>query len=136
MPIPESGCLLWMGRIGRDGYGDVNLNGKPVATHRFSWIKRYGEIPKGLYVLHTCDTKSCINTNHLFLGTQKDNMKDAAIKDKLSRKLTNQDVLHIVDLHNYGFSMYRIAKIYKVCKSTIRMTIKNRYSKFVEWGLV
>lgn len=83
------GCWLWQGRIFKTGYGYIpkeirdNLSSH---SHRFSWQFHKGPIPKGLWVLHTCDIKHCINPNHLYLGTNDDNIKDK-IKRGYPRKL-------------------------------------------------
>jgi hypothetical protein len=59
-----------------DGYPKKMINGKPKRIHRIFFEKYKGPIPQGLQVLHTCDTPACINPDHLFLGTQNDNMQD------------------------------------------------------------
>ena len=71
-------CLLWIAGKDANGYGKVkNLDtGKIVRAHRYSYELNHGPIPAGLYVLHKCDTPACINPEHLFVGTQQDNMRD------------------------------------------------------------
>jgi hypothetical protein len=54
-----------------------------MLTHRLAWEIKNGEIPNGLFVLHKCDNPACCNTDHLFLGTQKDNMQDALKKGRM-----------------------------------------------------
>lgn len=68
------------------GYGMLSVNGKPDVAHRWSWRVYRGEIPKGKMICHHCDNPSCINPDHLFLGTQKDNMSDAARKGRLGKR--------------------------------------------------
>lgn len=77
IPEPNSGCWLWTGCIyeGR-GYGKCRWDTKNMSAHRASWIIHNGPIPDGMFVLHKCDTKICINPNHLYLGTQSQNMFD------------------------------------------------------------
>lgn len=77
----KSGCLIWTGTIGAGGYGSIKI-GKNIKAHRASWIAHKGEIPKGMMVLHKCDTPACINPDHLFIGTQLDNMRDALAKGR------------------------------------------------------
>ena len=64
------------------GYGRFTVDGKNVAAHRISYTELVDEIPYGFNVLHWCDNPSCINPEHLFLGTQEDNMKDMVNKGR------------------------------------------------------
>lgn len=66
------------------GYGLVGSRGDEVSrlAHRFSWVIHFGPIPKGMQVLHTCDTPACVRPDHLFVGTQQDNMNDMATKSR------------------------------------------------------
>lgn len=71
----ESCCWLWNGNKDKDGYGVLQLNGKShIRAHRFSYATFSGEIPEGLFVLHTCNNTSCVNPSHLYVGNHKDNM--------------------------------------------------------------
>jgi hypothetical protein len=83
MPEPNTGCWLWMGKVCTNGYGEFWP--KPDVAeqaHRTAWILYVGPIPEGMNVLHKCDTRSCVNPLHLFLGTQKDNMQDCVKKGR------------------------------------------------------
>lgn len=82
IPEPNTGCLLWEGYRNRDGYGQVRNSGKIWLAHRYAWTQARGVIPPGLLVLHRCDTPSCVNVDHLFLGTHTDNMRDMASKSR------------------------------------------------------
>jgi hypothetical protein len=95
MPEPNSGCWLWTGGTHKTGYGAFTIcKRKQVSAHRISWEIHHGSIPKGLCVLHRCDTPSCVNPAHLFLGTNQENSKDCVKKKR----------------HVYG-SRYKNAKI-------------------------
>jgi hypothetical protein len=85
----ENECWLWIGSKDYYGYGTFWLNGKPEQSHRISYQLSKGEIPKGIKVLHKCDNPSCVNPNHLFLGTQKDNMSDCKNKGRISKAPRN-----------------------------------------------
>lgn len=82
MPVTESGCWFWLGNLDEGGYGTIRISGKMLKAHRASWMLHRGQIPDGLKVLHSCDIPCCINPDHLFLGTQVDNMRDRASKGR------------------------------------------------------
>lgn len=82
----ESGCWEWCGSITPQGYGAFFWFGKLSNAHRFSWLISNGEIKNGLWVLHKCDNRKCVNPSHLFLGTAKDNAVDASNKGRLTGK--------------------------------------------------
>lgn len=84
IPEPNSGCILWTGRVHSFGYGMVQVGGKNQYAHRTAWILAHGPIPKGLLVCHKCDVPACINPDHLFLGTHKENTHDAMKKGRLA----------------------------------------------------
>ena len=81
IPEPNTGCLLWLGHS-YDRYGNFKIKGKGVRAHRYAYELTYGPIPTGLCVLHGCDTPLCVNPEHLFLGTQKENAMDREAKGR------------------------------------------------------
>jgi hypothetical protein len=78
--VTDDDCWEW--QKSRDRYGVMKVRGKACKVHRVAWEWFVGPIPEGLFVLHKCDNPSCCNPNHLFLGTQKDNMQDCAAKGR------------------------------------------------------
>lgn len=76
--IPIAGCWIFTGACDKHGYGTLSTGWKksPIKAYRASYLIHIGEIPKGLVVRHKCDTPSCVNPNHLELGTQRDNVRD------------------------------------------------------------
>jgi hypothetical protein len=84
LPEPNSGCWLWTGRYGNQGYGTYGggRRGERVQAHRLVWEVTNGPIPTGLFVLHRCDVRGCVNPAHLFLGTAKDNTRDMMAKGR------------------------------------------------------
>lgn len=88
--ISENGCWIWSGKKCSSGRYGYFYRGKGMQmAHRASYEKFKGKIGRGLFVCHTCDNGLCINPDHLFLGTNSDNMKDAFSKGRLN--LNNKD---------------------------------------------
>lgn len=75
-------CWIWCGARHTHGYGSLGFRTKPARAHRMSYEIHKGPIPKGFCVLHKCDIPSCVNPNHLFLGTHTDNMQDRIKKGR------------------------------------------------------
>lgn len=78
----NNGCWLWKKSKNNDGYGIISYKGTPTLAHRISWLVFKCEISDNLFVLHKCDNPSCVNPDHLWLGTQSDNMKDMHDKQR------------------------------------------------------
>ncbi len=121
---PNSGCWLWTGTITQPGkYGELWYKNKKHRVHVLSYQLHIGTVPKGLFVLHKCDVPYCVNPNHLFVGTNTDNMLDCAKKGRIaSRKLTEKQVIAI---RNMSDTTSRIATSFGICGSTVR-SIKTR----------
>lgn len=83
--VDKSGeCWVWTGSTYVDGYGHFCDAARHIRAHRWSWEQANGPIPSGASVLHTCDNPPCVRPDHLYLGNQTDNMRDAASRGRLS----------------------------------------------------
>lgn len=78
VPCEKTDCWFWRGRCTGDGYPRWGMS----YAHRMAWKLARGPIPDGLFVLHRCDNPSCVNPDHLFVGTQSDNMRDMVEKGR------------------------------------------------------
>jgi hypothetical protein len=128
------GCWEWTGGTSVWGYGMMKFFGTRQRAHRISWILTYGKIPDGLFVLHKCDNKKCVRPEHLFLGTQLDNMHDMIAKGrkKIVSKLTREQVAEIRTLYASGTVTLKIlSEKYHVCLSGIWAAINRTNWKSV-----
>lgn len=80
-------CWVWKQVLTQGGYGCLKINGKSYAAHRLSFYIHKGKIPNNVFVCHTCDNKWCVNPDHLWLGTRKDNVQDAVRKGLWNAKI-------------------------------------------------
>ncbi len=104
----DDGCWLWQGPYLPNGYGRTTRYQYEQKVHRVSFILFKGDIPAGMVIRHTCDIKHCCNPEHLLLGTDSDNKRDAVERGLLTPpigralKITNEQVIKIRELHATG----------------------------------
>lgn len=131
-------CWIWIGTVTQSGHGVIVSRklGKRTGAHRISWELHYGSIPEGIVVCHNCpggDNPSCVNPEHLFLGTQSDNMADAKNKKRAPRgshhhasKFDESQIQLIYDLSHAGKSHREIAKELGVTHMTIGRILRGQ----------
>lgn len=116
------GCWEWIGDIAKVGYGRMYFFGKRRYAHRVSYEIYKGKIPSGMLVCHHCDNPKCVNPDHLFLGTKRDNALDASSKGRLQHGenhtkalLSERDVIQIRRIYaNQKKTQLEIAKLFGV----------------------
>ncbi len=133
------GCWNWSASL-RSGYGAFKFQGFIISAHRFSYELYVGKIPEGLFVLHKCNNRKCVNPEHLYLGISYNNVQDSVKagthykmitslkscakgkskgQDCPSAKLHNEDVICIKKMLRDGIKQWLIAYIYQVTISAI-----------------
>ena len=125
IPEPNSGCWLWIGGLDglHMGYGRFRLKDRQIPAHRASWRIYRGAIPKEMCVLHRCDVPICVNPEHLFLGSNSDNMKDRNKKGRQangirhSRACLTESQVQDIRLDRRGIRA--IGRVYGVTHHTI-----------------
>jgi hypothetical protein len=90
-------CWIWSGAKNR-GYGTAYFEGRQQGVHRIMYQMAYGEIPEAMFICHSCDNPECVNPDHLFAGTQKQNMEDRSNKGRHA----NQKKTHCPMGHEYN----------------------------------
>ena len=127
--ITENGCWeITNHYIDPDGYVRIHRYGHRILSHRYAYNLLVQEIPINLCVLHKCDVRHCINPDHLFLGTYKDNSIDMVRKGRhANKKLNVSDVLQIRLLYTpYKYSYNKLGKLFGVSASTIQDLIEKK----------
>lgn len=134
--VDKSGdCWVWTASLTTSGYGNWNRH----RAHRISWELLRGKIMDGMHLLHMCDNRLCVNPDHLFLGTNTDNVKDKVSKGRQQQgnnvhcaKLTPEMVRNIRREYATGSANQRIlASMYGVSYQTIQALLTGRTWKHV-----
>lgn len=109
-----NGCLEWCGYCNSDGYGEASVNGVRDRCHRHVYRLEGGSIPNGMHVLHICDNRRCINIEHMFIGTNHDNIADKVKKCRAGKKLKISDVIEIKKLLTEGHTHKEIGRYFDI----------------------
>jgi hypothetical protein len=114
----DEDCWLWVGTANASGYGVFHYDGRYHLAHRIAWMLTYGSFPEPCG-LHKCDVPACCNPNHLFEGTQADNMRDAMTKGRA----TGRRPTHCPKGHPYeGDNLYVMPNGGRMCRECHRNT--------------
>jgi hypothetical protein len=121
-------CWIWKAKARCNGYGLFKINQRNIPAHRISYQIHNGDFDFNLHVLHKCDIRNCVNPDHLFLGTNKDNVDDKVSKDRQAKGsdngnsiLSENDVIEIKELLKYKYYGYirHMMKKYNVSERCI-----------------
>jgi hypothetical protein len=133
----KDSCWEWNKALFKDGYGQIQEGGKSQRAHRVSYLTFVGEIKEGMCVCHSCDNPKCVNPEHLFLGTYKDNALDKVVKNRQAKgalngnsKLTPRKAFIIKTLLNMKQLHKEIATKFKISVPTV-----SRISRNIAWGI-
>jgi hypothetical protein len=130
-PEPMSGCWLWERAVSANGYGNICVlkierRGVHVGAHRVAWAIANGREPDG-YVCHRCDVRICCNPDHLWIGSNADNLADMVAKGRScggegngQARLTEQSVSAIRRAVRDGISTNDLARWFGVGGETVR----------------
>lgn len=128
--VDENGCHIWQRGANSYGYGIIRNGEKKVGAHRFAWERANGSIPEGMVICHSCDVPACVNVEHLFLGTQRDNLRDAAAKGRTARgehhggaRWTEDQIREMHRLRAKGISYREIGDRFDTSGENIRVKV-------------
>lgn len=127
-------CWVWTARTTRQGYGGFFANGRNNLAHRISYEMFVGHVGD-LHVLHRCDNPSCVRPDHLFLGTNRDNVDDKVAKGRTPSavgelnahsRLKKDDVLMIRAMHAKRVPRADIARTFEVAPAYINQIVNRK----------
>lgn len=137
----EMDCWIWTGGRHKYGYGNFYLNHATIRAHVFSYEYFISQVPDGLYVCHTCDIPSCVNPDHLWVGTPKENTRDVSTKKRwpdrrgegaANHKHTSEEIIEIRRMYaEDGLTLKQIGSIYGIDKSLIHLIVSRKTWKNV-----
>ena len=96
----ENGCWEWQKRVTHFGYAQIKYRGTTCPAHRVSYKVFKGELPYGICVCHTCDNPRCVNPEHLWIGTHKDNAEDRVAKKRNNHYKKTMSINEVLEIRN------------------------------------
>lgn len=126
-----NGCVEWQRGTTSKGYGVVAHNRR---THRVAYELAKGPIPSGGHVLHRCDNRRCVNPEHLFLGTNEDNIADKVAKDRASKRLTRERAQEVIEMVRSGMTQRCVALAAGITQGTVSRLVRGERRPYLKGG--
>jgi hypothetical protein len=150
-----NGCWEWTAARTAKGYGCFRFGSRGSArAHRVAYELFVGPIPDGLLVCHHCDNPSCVNPDHLYVGTQKQNRQDAVLRNRTARgaengmythpetrqcltdnansKLTSEQYAELFELRGQSWGIHRLGKRFGITKQSVASLLRTHPDKVPE----
>lgn len=122
------GCWNWTGAVGKNGYGQIQINGRVKSAHRVMFaLWKEINLTNSMHVLHRCDNRLCCNPDHLFLGTNQDNVNDKVSKNRQHKTVslaTKQQIVKVYKERKYTQS--EIGKQFNVSQQRVQKIVKSK----------
>jgi hypothetical protein len=128
-----SGCYEFVGKLNGHGYGVIYYDGKQRTAHRLSWALMNGEIPEDMCICHKCDNRSCVRSDHLFLGTLADNTRDMISKGRdrkaigekhFNSSITEEDVRRMREAYLFGAKQTDLCSVYGMYQGSVGKIVR------------
>jgi hypothetical protein len=123
-------CWNWIASVDKDGYGKFSYESKTIRAHKMSWLLAFNKL-SDRWLLHKCNNRKCVNPDHLYEGSPRDNTKDSIKAGTFlitTVRLTDKQREEI-KIKKKILSFRQLAKEYEVSIGTIQKAIKNRIYK-------
>mgnify|MGYP002397563630 CR=1 FL=1 len=132
--VTDAGCFVWLRAKNNMGYGVFRRGGKNFYAHRYAWELQNGPIQPGLVICHRCDNPSCCNPNHMFVGSQAENLADMVRKGRSAKgaqhsqaKIAAHQVIAIRGLYAAGGATHAdIAKQFGISREAVGLIVRRQ----------
>lgn len=124
----KDACWEWQGHL-FNGYGSFAFRAGVYGAHRLSFGFENPLFDQTLEVCHTCDNRKCVNPNHLYAGTQQQNMDDKVVRDGRPGLLSDDEIVKLLELHKQGTNKKKLAVVFKVSYSHVCWIVRGRMKR-------
>ncbi len=136
----ENGCWKWLNAKDKDGYGKIRVQATDMRAHRLSWIIHRGQIPESSLILHTCDNPECTNPEHLYAGSNTNNMQDREARNRIQHfkgedcnfsTLTSELIIKIREMRSAGGKQLEIANLFGISRPHVSAICSRKVWKHI-----